>query len=225
MERRAFLKSGLALAGAALAPHVARAGLPRATAAGLDALAGRLRGAVLRPGDPAYGAHRLAWNGRYDHVPPAGVVMAADEGDVAEAIRFARDAGLDFALRGGGHSFAGFSTTPGLVIDLQRLAAVAVADDGETARVGAGMTNLPLYEALWPHRKAVPGGTCPTVGIAGLALGGGFGRLSPLHGLTSDHLVGLRMVDADGGTVVVDAERDPDLLWAHRGGGGGNFAR
>jgi len=85
------------------------------------------------------------------------------------------------------------------------------------------MTNLPLYEALWPHKMVVPGGTCPTVGITGLALGGGFGRLSPLHGLTSDNLLRLRMVTAGGEIITADERENADLYWACRGGGGGNF--
>ena len=154
---------------------------------------------------------------------PLAVVMAADENDVAAALTFARDEGLDFVARNGRHSFAGYSATSGMVIDVSALATVVVAADRETATVGAGMTNLPLYEALWPHRKAVPAGTCPTVGVTGLALGGGIGRLSTLHGLTSDNLIGLRMIDADGRVIVADEEQNPDLLWASRGGGGGNF--
>lgn len=223
MERRSFLKAGLALAGVALTSAGALGALPPATARRLAALADRLKGSLILPGSPDYALRSQLWNARYEDVLPAAIVAAADEGDVARAIVFARDEGLDFVLRSGGHSFAGFSTTPGIVIDVSGLTAVAVAADRATARVGAGMTNLPLYEALWPHRMAVPAGTCPTVGIAGLALGGGFGRLSPIHGLSSDHLLGLRLVDADGKMVAVDEASEPDLLWASRGGGGGSF--
>ena len=126
-------------------------------------------------------------------------------------------------MRSGGHSFAGYSTSPGIVIDVRALTTVTVDREAATAKVGAGMTNLPLYEALWPHRMTVPAGTCPTVGLTGLALGGGIGRLSTLHGLTSDNLIGLRMIDANGRITIADVEQNADLLWASRGGGGGNF--
>jgi FAD/FMN-containing dehydrogenase len=223
MERRSFLKAGLALAGAALSSAGALGAVSPVTAQRLGSLGDRLKGRLILPGAPDYHLYSQLWNARYEDVLPAAIVMAADEADVAAAIVLARGEGLDFVLRSGGHSFAGFSTTPGIVIDVRGLTTVAVDTAAATARVGPGMTNLPLYEALWPYRMAVPAGTCPTVGIAGLALGGGFGRLSPIHGLTSDNLLGLRLIDAEGKVAVVDEKQNPDLLWASRGGGGGNF--
>ena len=226
-ERRTFLKSGLALAGtsasALLIPGRASAQSSPGQAGRLEALAGRLRGKVIVPRDPDYAMLSKLWNAQYARVLPAAIVVAADESDVAQAVIFARNEGLEFVIRSGGHSFAGYSTTPGIVIDVRSLTTVTVDRERAIAKVGAGMTNLPLYEALWPYKMTVPAGTCPTVGVTGLALGGGFGRLSALYGLTSDNLLGVRMVAADGRIMAADDEENPDLLWASRGGGGGNF--
>ncbi|HET7717567.1 MAG TPA: FAD-binding oxidoreductase [Bauldia sp.] len=226
MERRTFLKAGLALAGSAAGAFLVRgaeAALSAGTASRLEALAKRLRGEVVFAGDPRYAMLGQPWNAEFAAVRPAAVVLAADENDVAAALALARDEGLPFVARNGGHSFAGFSATEGMVIDVRALNAVTVDPAAETATVGAGQTNLPLYEALWPHRKVVPAGTCPTVGVTGLVLGGGIGRLSPLYGLTSDNLLGVRMVTAEGRIMTANADEHPDLLWACRGGGGGNF--
>lgn len=214
MERRAFLKLGLALAGGAAGA------LPRAFATAaepppgladrLAALARSLRGRVVVPADPGYAML-------------AQLVVVADEGDIAGAIAFARGEGIDFVVRNGGHSFGGYSATGGLVIDVRSLKAVRPDVGAGTVTVGAGMTNLSLYQALWPLRMAVPAGTCPTVGVTGLALGGGFGSLSPLYGLACDNLLGLRLIKADGEIVTADERENTDLYWACRGGGGGNF--
>jgi FAD/FMN-containing dehydrogenase len=227
MHRRTFIKSGLALAGGATeALSLQGCATPEPSsrlATRLNALARAVRGKVVVPEQSSYLLLGRSWNARFDGVAPLAIVMAADESDVAQAITFARDTGLPFVARSGGHSFAGYSTCPGIVIDVRALNTVRVDRSRARATVGAGMTNLPLYEALWPERMAVPAGTCPTVGITGLALGGGFGRLSPLHGLASDNLLGVRVVGADGKVVIADEQQNRDLLWACRGGGGGNF--
>ncbi len=227
MHRRTFIKSGLALAGGAtealLLEGCAAPAAPLRLATRMDALAGAVHGTVVVPQQSSYLLLGRPWNARFDGVAPLAIVMAADESDVALAIAFARDTGIAFVVRNGGHSFAGYSTCPGIVIDVRALASVRTDPRRARATIGAGMTNLPLYAALWPERMAVPAGTCPTVGISGLALGGGFGRLSTLHGLTSDNLLGVRMIGADGKVVVADEEQNSDLLWACRGGGGGNF--
>lgn len=227
MDRRDFMKFGAALAtgaaGATLLPGTAWAQSSSGLAGKLAAFARQIRGRVILPSDSGYGMAAPLANAQFDSVRPAAIVVTADEGDVASAVAFAREENVDFVLRNGGHSFAGYSTTPGIVIDVSSLTTVRADPERATVAVGAGMTNLPLYEALWPHKMVVPGGTCPTVGITGLALGGGFGRLSPLHGLTSDNLLGVRMVTADGEIVTADARENADLYWACRGGGGGNF--
>ncbi|MCP4380642.1 MAG: FAD-binding oxidoreductase [Hyphomicrobiales bacterium] len=226
MQRRQLLKGGLAVAagavGSRLLPAVADEVSP-IPANRLAAFARDLVGTVVDQTNSTYGMVSQPWNARFADIRPMAIVLAANEGDVARAIAFARDQQVDFVIRNGRHSFAGYSATPGMIIDIAALNAVNADMQAETATVGTGMTNLPLYEALWPHRMVVPAGTCPTVGITGLALGGGFGRLSPLHGLTCDNLLGVRMVTADGRIVQADDRENSNLLWACRGGGGGNF--
>ena len=226
MRRREFLKFGLGFAGGmgggGLMPFAAIAG-SAGLAERLAAFGKDLRGRLITADDAAYAMASQPFNAAFEDTLPLAVVVAADEADVATSIAFAREESLPFAVRNGGHSFAGYSASKGLVIDVSRLNTVRANPAKATVTVGAGQTNLALYEALWPHRMVVPAGTCPTVGITGLALGGGFGRLSPLHGLTSDNLLGLRMVTAEGKVIVADPKENSDLYWACRGGGGGNF--
>ncbi len=187
------------------------------------ALSGALDGTLVLPGDPAYARARLAWNAHYDTARPAAVVRAATERDVATAVTFARDHGVRPIPRSGGHSFAGYSTGNGLVIDVSRLNAITVEPNRERAQLGAGATNIQMYRGLGRHGLALPGGTCPSVGMAGLVQGGGIGPFGREHGLASDRVVGARIVTADGHLRRVSATEHPDLLWALRGGGGGNF--
>jgi len=126
-------------------------------------------------------------------------------------------------MRNGRHSFAGFSANTGLIVDVSNLVDVRVNRAGESATFGAGMTNLPLYAKLWPSRMTVPAGTCPTVGLTGLSAAGGFGRLGRLYGLTCDNILELTLVTAAGEIVTASEGENPDLLWACKGGGGGNF--
>lgn len=127
------------------------------------------------------------------------------------------------AARGGGHSYAGYSTpSNGLVIDLSRLAAIRANADG-SVRIGAGARLAEVYAALGRIGRCLPGGSCPTVGISGLALGGGVGFLTRAHGLTCDRLVAADVVTPDGVLRHVSATDEPELFWAMRGGGGGNF--
>ena len=133
-------------------------------------------------------------NAHFANVRPRAVVAVADEGDIARTIAFARGEGIDFVVRDGGHSFAGYSASRGLVIDVRSLSTVRPDIGAGTVVVGAGVTNLPLYQALWPLRMAVPAGTCPTVRgrYRASRLAGGSGSLSPRYGLASDNLLGLR---------------------------------
>src|SRR5439155_23801523 len=139
-------------------------------------------GRVVLPRSPGYRSARLVWNSRFDDARPAAVIQPTDAADVSTVVDFARGHGRRLILRSGGHSYPGYSTGDGLVPDLSGLTAVEVDAGGERVRLGAGATNLPTYEALWPHRMAVCAGTCPTVGITGLTAGGGLGVLSRRHG-------------------------------------------
>ncbi|MFP3466406.1 FAD-binding oxidoreductase [Leifsonia sp. SIMBA_070] len=153
---------------------------------------------------------------------PRSVVRCRSEQDVVRSIRYASAAGLRVTPRGGGHCFAGRSSSGDIVLDLSGLDGVAFVDD-ETVEVGAGVLLGGLYAALHDRDRTLPAGCGSTVGVAGLALGGGIGLLGRAHGLTCDRLLAARVVLADGRTVECDEQHEPDLFWALRGAGGGQF--
>jgi FAD/FMN-containing dehydrogenase len=160
------------------------------------------------------------WNGAVQH-RPALVVRCETTADVQLAVHAARDFGLPLSVRGGGHDWAGSAVRPGgLVVDLTRMRQVAV--DGRVATVGGGSTLADVAEAIDPSGLAAVTGTVGTVGMLGLALGGGYGPLNGRFGLAADNLLAAEVVLADGRVVRTDRDADPDLLWALRGGGG-NF--
>jgi FAD/FMN-containing dehydrogenase len=184
-------------------------------------LADQLHGDLVRPGNPGYDRARELFDPRFDHVRPRAVVYCATARDVATTVTFARDADLPLALRSGGHSYAGWSTGTGVVLDVSRISGVRVA--GDTAEVGAGARLIDVYAGVAARGQALPAGSCPTVGVAGLTLGGGQGVLSRAWGLTCDNLIDVDLVTADATMVTADVRTEPDLFWACRGGGGGNF--
>ncbi|HJU01940.1 MAG TPA: FAD-binding oxidoreductase, partial [Actinomycetes bacterium] len=173
------------------------------------------------PGSPAYQASPPPFNARFRDVRPAAIVSCAGPQDVAEAIAFAGRHRLELVTRAGGHSFAGHSSTRGMLIDVTPMRSVTVADG--VATVGAGARLGEVYEALQAHGLAIPGGTCPPVGVAGLTLGGGLGILGRKYGVTADHLVAAEVVLADGRALRCDDHHEQDLFWALRGAGAGNF--
>ena len=181
------------------------------------------RGRILHADDPDWDAARKVFNDRFDRRPEA-IVYCADEDDVAPALAWARARGLPISLRSGGHSFEAFSVVDGgVVLDLSRLHSVRVDAENRLAHLGAGNRIGPIAEELWRHGLTLPLGSCPSVGIAGLTLGGGMGLLSRLWGLTCDNLLKAELVLADGSRVTTTEVDNPELLWACRGGGGGNF--
>ena len=186
-------------------------------------LARRLKGDLVLPGDPSYEQERLPFNRRYDDIYPAGIALCANVGDVQESILWARDFHIPVVARSGGHSYGGYSTTPGLIIDLSNLKRIEVNDKQGTVSIRAGARNADIYSGLEPHGVAVPAGRCPTVGISGLVLGGGFGFSSRKLGLMSDTLVETEIITADGRKLICNEDENADLFWACRGGGGGNF--
>lgn len=186
-----------------------------------NTFAAGLSGRLSRPGSPTYAIDRELYDPVYDSIRPAGIAYCANASDVARSIAFAREHGLPFTARSGGHSYAGYSTTTGLVIDVSLMSQLVAS--GNTATIGAGARLIDVYSGLPQQGVSVPGGSCPSVGIAGLALGGGIGVVGRLHGLTSDNIVGLKIVTADGRSVMANAATNSDLFWACRGGGGGNF--
>jgi FAD/FMN-containing dehydrogenase len=224
-RRELLLRAGggaLALAlprGAAADDVQGSAGLSRRA---LRALRGAVRGPVLVPGTPGYSSARLVYNERFDGARPYAVVEALDTRDVQAAVRWADRFDVRVVPRSGGHSYAGYSTiSRGVVVDVGRMRAVRVT--GGRATVGAGTQLIDLYSALSRRGLLVPGGSCPSVGVAGLALGGGHGLSGRRFGLTSDNLRAATVVTASGNALHVDADTHEDLFWACRGGGGGNF--
>ncbi|MER5928836.1 FAD-binding oxidoreductase [Streptomyces sp. NPDC002054] len=172
------------------------------------------------PGSDGFGELAVPDNLRYAGVVPAGIVACASERDVRAAVRWATAHGLPFSPRSGGHNYAGYSTTRGLLITLRRMNAVAVR--GTRLLLGGGATNSDVYAARSANLY-FPGGRCPGVGIAGLALGGGLGFNDRKWGLTCDRLRETRVVLADGSLVRAAEDENADLFWALRGGAGGNF--
>jgi FAD/FMN-containing dehydrogenase len=193
-----------------------------ATAADWSALGRGLAGRLVRPADADYGTARLLFDPRFDGARPAGIAFCDNPSDVAECLAFVRRFGVAVTPRSGGHSYAGYSSGSGLVIDVTRMNAVTQVGSG-TARVGAGTRLVDLYAGLDAHGVTVPGGSCPTVGVAGLALGGGIGVVSRAYGTLSDNLESVQMVTPDGAVRECDAGQHSDLFWACRGAGGGNF--
>jgi FAD/FMN-containing dehydrogenase len=178
---------------------------------------------LVRPGQVGYRTARELWDPRFDAMKPAGIAYCATPRDVSACLAFARRFGVRIATRSGGHSYAGWSSTPGLIIDVSLMAKVNVDVRARTARVGAGTLLIDLYNKVAAHGLAAVGGTCPTVGIAGLALGGGVGVVSRLFGLTCDNVLAVQIVTADGTVRECSESTNRDLFWACRGGGGGNF--
>jgi FAD/FMN-containing dehydrogenase len=188
----------------------------------LDGLGAALDGDLLTPASPGYDVARRPAQARYRDLRPQAVVRCASVQDVARTIGYARDTGTHVVPRGGGHCFAGRSSTEGVVLDLTRLDAITVGPDGR-ASIGAGARLARVYDVLHEHGRTIPAGCGPAVGITGLTLGGGLGLLGRKNGLTCDALVGAQVVLADGRIIGCDAGRDPELFWALRGAGGGQF--
>jgi FAD/FMN-containing dehydrogenase len=189
---------------------------------GVEALRATLDGRVLLPLDPDFDRASLMWNGAIDRCP-AVVARCESAADVAAALRWAQESGHEVAVRGGGHSVSGSAVVDGgLTIDLSALTSVVVDPVARRARCGGGATLAQLDAACQEHGLAVPAGTVSHTGVGGLTLGGGFGWLTPMAGLSIDNLVSAEVVLVDGRVLRVGADDHPDLFWALRGGGG-NF--
>jgi FAD/FMN-containing dehydrogenase len=188
----------------------------------LTRLAGQLRGELRLPGDHGYDDARRGYNRLHDH-RPAVIVRPAVADDVARALELATSAGLEVAVRSGGHSLAGYGTTEGgVLIDLSAMHAIHIDPAARVASVEAGTTAGQLTATTAAHGLVIPFGDSPDVGVGGITLGGGVGWLSRKLGLTIESLDGVELVAADGQLLSADAHTRPDLFWAVRGGGG-NF--
>ena len=186
----------------------------------VKALSALLRGRVLTSADEGYGEATKLFNAMIVNTPDL-VAQVADADDVSATLRYAREHSLDVSVRGGGHGVLGQATAGELVIDLSRMNGVVVDPQARTAVVQGGAIWGPVDAATQAHGLAVPGGRVTHTGVAGLTLGGGQGWLSSKHGLTIDNLLSVDLVTADGRQVTANAEVEPELFWALRGGGGG----
>jgi len=227
----------LALAGCASpapsptsSPSLTPTAKPTATPADWQALAGKISGSLVMPGDAEYDSLKVLENPRYDGVEPLGILRASSTGDVAAGLAFASQFGVPLEVRSGGHSYPGYSggggggsdVSPSLVIDVRPLDSVTVGADG-TATVGAGAALASVYSTLAGSGRAIGAGSCATVGVSGLTLGGGVGVLTRTFGLTCDQVQSMQVVTADGTVRTASSSSEPDLFWALRGGGGGHI--
>ncbi|WP_277376039.1 FAD-binding oxidoreductase [Paenibacillus polymyxa] len=187
----------------------------------------RLTGRIVIPRNPSYNMARMEFNRRFSKFPRV-IVFCQRTQDVINAVKWARERGIRLRVRSGRHSYEGFSTVNGgIIIDVSEMNKVTVDRKNGVAIVQTGNPLARVYKKLWNKRVAIPAGTAPDVGVAGLTLGGGIGLLSRKYGLTCDNLKQVKMVVASGRygakTIVANSKKHSDLLWASRGGGGGNF--
>lgn len=229
-SRRRFLGGAAAGAAAAAVPwwrprvEAAQATpVPATSDAAWYELANRLDGRLLRDGDPMYAAATEINATRFTAVRPAGIAVCATPRDAATCVTWARETGTPFAVRSGGHSYAGFSTSPGLVINVRGLRGAQVNPAEGTVTAAAGVNNADFGDAVDSYGVYVPGGRCPTVGLSGLTLGGGWGFSCRHLGMTCDSLVSTDIALASGEIVTASETENPDLFWALRGAAGGNF--
>src|SRR3954452_9818949 len=182
-----------------------------------------VRGELVTPDDNGYAEASRIWNGAHDGRRPALVVRCSGAADVIAAVGFGRSNDLQIAVRGGGHSIAGFSTVDdGIVIDLAPMSSVRVDPVARRAFVGGGAVWRDVDHETQAHGLATTGGLVSTTGVAGFTLGGGIGWTMRKFGLACDNLVAAEVVTADGVLVRASETENPDLLWGLRGGGG-NF--
>ncbi|MDX6408025.1 MAG: hypothetical protein QOE13_1096 [Gaiellaceae bacterium] len=186
-------------------------------------LAGLLQGTVVTPSDAAYDSARRLYSPRYDAVRPGAIAFCETAQDVWRTVRWSRRHSIRVVARSGGHSYAGYSTCGGVVVDVTRMSGIAVNQAAGTATIGAGARLIDVDQALFEQGVMIPAGSCPTVGIAGLTLGGGHGFSGRKYGLTCDNVRRLTIVTAAGQALLASGTQHPDLYWACRGGGAGQF--
>ncbi len=182
-----------------------------------------LLGPVVRPWDASFTRTVLPNNLRYAGIIPEGVARCLRDEDVAQAVRWCREHGMPLTIRSGGHSYAGFSTTTGLMIDMTLMNGVAFDEASGTVRMEGGVLNSAVYTALREHNVSITHGRCPSVGASAFLLGGGIGFNMRENGLACDQVTASEMVTAGGKLLRMSATQNDALFWACRGGGGGNF--
>ncbi|MEV5967727.1 FAD-binding oxidoreductase [Kribbella sp. NPDC051952] len=230
-DRRTVLKTAGALAATSLAGCTDAKKVTTGAANNLTSVAAApnwnsfarsLAGRLYLQASAGYANTHLLFNPRWDAVRPTAVVKAANATDVQKAINFARANKLVLVPKSGGHSYVGASTiSNGMQLDVGAIRGISYANGVVT--IGAGARLYDVHAFLDKCGRSLPTGTCPTVGIAGLALGGGMGIHTRAFGLTCDRILSMGVITADGKPHNVSATVEPDLFWALRGSGGGNL--
>ncbi len=232
LGRRGFVLGAagtLLLAGCVPTAHPT--GSPSASVGPPDwaALRSAVTGSLLLPSSQGFAVAKLTENPRFDAAEPLAILQVASAADVGAALAFARTYRLPVALRAGGHNYVGWSAggaagsgvPASFVISTAALDTIAFSADASSVVVGAGATLAAVYDAVGSRGRAIAGGSCATVGITGLTLGGGVGVLVRSFGLACDQLTEIELVTADGVVHTANTTSDSDLFWASRGGGGG----
>ena len=177
----------------------------------------------MQEGHPDFRRLAKPWNLNYASTLPRAIARCASPEDVRTSLLWAASNGVPLAIRSGGHSYAGYSTTNGLLIDVSLMNEVGIPDGDGRVRMGGGARNANVYAGLRPVSRAITHGRCMAVGVAGLVLGGGIGFSQRRRGLTCDQLTETEIITAAGERLLCNERENPDLFWACRGGGGGNF--
>jgi FAD/FMN-containing dehydrogenase len=237
LSRRGFVGGAAGAAGmlllAGCVPTAHPSGSPSSTPSvgppDWTALRKQVAGSLLLPNDAAFATAKLTENPRFDAAEPLAILQVASAADVSAALAFARKYHLPVALRAGGHNYLGWSAggapdsgvPASFVISSAALDTVELSADGSAVTVGAGASLAHVYDTVGRAGRAIGGGSCATVGVTGLTLGGGVGVLVRSFGLACDQLTELQLVTADGAVHTANTHSDPELFWASRGGGGG----
>jgi FAD/FMN-containing dehydrogenase len=227
ISRQAFLRGGLGTVAGVLLGSCGETHGHRSSPGPPDwgALAGSIQGRVTLPSSADYAGAKNLFNSRFDNSTPGAVVSVKSIGDVQRAVGFAANNGVKVAARSGGHSYIGASAgNAALVVDLRQLpGGITYDDESGLATIPAAADLDSVQTALATHGRLIPSGSCPTVGVAGLTLGGGLGSDARQWGLTCDALVSASVVLPSGEAITATPDDHADLYWALRGGGGGNF--
>jgi FAD/FMN-containing dehydrogenase len=221
IKRRSLLLGGLGTVAAAALTGGARAGATTLAGPKWDTLRAKLTGTLVLPSDSAYPVAKQLFWGMYDSISPQAVAYCQTAADVVSSVQFAQANGIRAIPRSGGHSFGGYSTGTGLIVDVSRINGAQMG--ASTVKVGGGAAAVDVLSALSPYGVAVPAGSHSSVGLGGYIQGGGSGWLTRTAGLASDRVVSAQVVLANGRLVTASASQNPQLYWALRGGGGGNF--
>ena len=183
----------------------------------------RLKGRIVKKEDGDYDECRLSWNRAIDAYPEA-IIYCLNKEDVADNIKWCIENNIQFRIRNGAHNYEGYSTGDNIiVIDLSRMNKINLDEEGNTVTIEGGVRNREAYDFLCSKGYPFPGGGCPTVGIAGLTLGGGWGYSSRFLGLACDSLMEIEYIDYKGELITANSNTNEDLFWASKGCGGGNF--